>query len=910
MKQLRRHLVLQRFIFYLVLTSAIDDRNIKVQPRQMQGFLHHAAPRFTASPTSAGTSSSQAKPREPIHYYILEKLPVDTPVGNAALDAGLAFRYIKADLDGSVFMLLSQRTSGSTKLELFQINSRSGNVSTSKVIDRDQLCPGKDICLVHLDVLWNVLRNPGGTSSEHFEIIKVVIEIIDINDHSPLFPETEIEIGLSEASPTGSGYNLPLALDEDSHVYGIRGYRIQGEAAGVVFELENEMVDGEIVGLVLRLVTPLDREAVDSYCLELVSFDGGDPARSGTLTVNVAVVDFNDNPPVFDHQLYEISVSEDSTAGMTIGQLGASDRDAGLNAEVCYALSKETEKAHDDKFGIDLTQGGIYLKGTLDFEEQNIYRLVVFATDQGDIPQIGQTTVLVKVLDVNDNAPSVVVKSLTSSGVAEVYESARLGTFVAHLSVEDKDDGENGYVVCQLLTGSDVFTVDRLSSNRYKIVTSCLLDREQVDRYRMLIECRDSGSDVKSTQTEIIVTILDVNDERPTFMKSCYFFHLPENNDPGEVSVTVQATDRDAGLNGQIRYRILDQFGELLFAIHPVKGTITAKVKLDKDNLPVTNFTVEAYDLGDPPLSSRVSVFLTFTGDDHDPPEILQSAYSFGIFENLPAETEVGHLCAVEIETINDVKVRFRLNEPSDLFAIDDVTGRLYTRHMLDRELTEFHFLTVIAQCELDSRVYALANVSVFVLDKNDNAPVIDVTNDELILSNNFPVGRVIGEVTATDLDAGDNSKIIFTLEECGDQMFGINETSGLIFVRNSLLKIDYRKFGLTVTARDQGIPSLATTKMFFVSVNSSYADDVISVANNNAVIGATLMSSVVLLLSVLFLFVVVVKRYYFAHEMRNNGQILRSPPERYPNRFRFLFSRIILQMDDDDKTENYQSDV
>ncbi|XP_014817693.1 PREDICTED: protocadherin beta-8-like [Calidris pugnax] len=224
----------------------------------------------------------------------------------------------------------------------------------------------------------------------------------------------------------------------------------------------------------------------------------------------------------------------------------ATDQDVGVNGDITYQFSEVDDRSHAT-FAVDTTDGVIRLAKPLDFEATKIHELSVQATDGGGLSAICK--VLVEVVDVNDNAPEVVVSSFTSP----LPENALPGTVVALFTVRDRDSGANGKVSCAL--GDQLsFSLRPAYKNYYELVTMSTLDREETARYILSVTAADAGSPPLTTTQTFTVDISDVNDNAPIFNESSYTMYVRENNVPTVLVGAVRAVDADVGPNAKVTY--------------------------------------------------------------------------------------------------------------------------------------------------------------------------------------------------------------------------------------------------------------------------------------------------------------------------------------------------------------------
>jgi len=369
------------------------------------------------------------------------------------------------------------------------IDEQSGIVRTAARLDRDTLCTSGSAsstaaCQVRLDIVVQPMS--------HFRIVTVAVDLVDINDNSPQFDVDFVSHDLVESSLPGVALVLSAPVDADAGVNGVQRYRldyVDGLTAAVGkddFELRaTRKLDGS-TELKLVVVKRLDREAQDEYRLRVVAVDGGDPPRSGSLDVLIRVLDANDNIPTFDRAVYEATVDENCPLRTTVATVRAVDRDAGPNAALTYYLSAATAANYGRTFAVDNVTGDVYVTGKVDYESTPVYRLLVSARDSGPEAVSADAAVIVRVSDVNDNAPRIFINTLLASDtdVATVPEDARPDTFVAHVLVADPDSGDNGRVNCSLDEPENHFRLKQMYGAEYQVVTSGdPLDHETTDRY-------------------------------------------------------------------------------------------------------------------------------------------------------------------------------------------------------------------------------------------------------------------------------------------------------------------------------------------------------------------------------------------------------------------------------------------
>ena len=752
-----------------------------------------------------------------IKFQVTEELSSGTFVGNVVEDAGLASLYDSSVLPTLRYSFLSKPNAGTQ--HYFKIHEKTGVVRTTMRLDRDKICRTKRKCILNIDVAVS--------PAEYFQVIVIEIEVLDVNDNVPTFPQPSMTCVIPESSLPGSTFTLLSASDPDSDENGIRGYELFTDLT--MFELKVlKNLDGSTdVRLVLK--EQLDREMKDFYSITVVARDGGRPALTGSLLVNISIGDTNDNQPEFGNASYHVYVFENSTSDSVILQVEASDLDIGENGQLVYGLSDKTKQNFGDVFTMSATTGEIFMKASrLDYESNTLCQLVVYARDMGAVSQLAYCVVTVHVVDINDNAPSLTINTLTPDGIATISEDAKGNTFIAHVSAVDLDSDKNGEFACRI--DSEKFLLEKLQKTQFKIVTSPLskLDREQQDRYVVTLTCVDKGRPALSTSQNLTIIVTDWNDEAPVFSQLEYHAQIEENNNIGAIVIRVLATDGDFGNNGKVEYKLGSEQDK--FYINSDTGTVYAAVPLDYETVHEISLSVIAYDLGDPSMSSTATVLVTIIDVNDKPPVFPQPFYSFGTFENQAVGTEIGNILAVDDDSLKNGIVEYSIDaadlESLECFVIDPSTGQIRNRKVLDREYRSVYHLTAVATDKERPSLRSNTSLTIYVVDENDNAPVfvfpnLTADNNTVRVSNQVPRGHVIARVRATDVDAGQNAQLRYTILN-HHSTFQIDILTGLISFTRTLKSIHKKTYTVNVLVRDRGTPSHNCTAALKVMIDKS----------------------------------------------------------------------------------------
>ncbi|OXB52091.1 hypothetical protein ASZ78_006160, partial [Callipepla squamata] len=427
-----------------------------------------------------------------LRYSVPEELPKGSFVGDVAKDLALELAALRAR---------GARVVSQGRTQYFALHANSGHLVTAERIDRERICENVEPCVLRCELIVE----------GEMKVYTITVEIVDINDNAPSFKKLELEEKISEITAPGTQFPLPKAHDPDMGSNSLQSYALSGDEhfslsvqAGADGEKRPELV----------LAKALDREEAAFHELLLTASDGGEPARTGTARIRVAVLDANDNAPAFSQAVYSVRVPEDVPVGSTLLSVTATDPDDGTNGDVQYSFPEISGKA-SNLFHLESTTGAIKLVRNLDFEDGDFYELGLQARDGGGISDTAKVSI--SVMDVNDNAPEISVRSALS----EISEDAVPGTVVALVHVQDRDSGGNGEVRCSLGEGVP-FRLERALDDYYSVVTARELDREQASEYNVTVRAADGGSPALRSSAVLALRVLDVNDNAPVFAEARY----------------------------------------------------------------------------------------------------------------------------------------------------------------------------------------------------------------------------------------------------------------------------------------------------------------------------------------------------------------------------------------------------
>ncbi|XP_069825348.1 protocadherin gamma-C5-like isoform X5 [Dendropsophus ebraccatus] len=592
---------------------------------------------------------------ENLQYSVLEEAEVGTLVANITDDLGLPTAIMSE-------RRIQLKASGGG--QYFSVDPLSGAFFVNRTIDRESVCGSSLQCSLIVEA---VLEKP-------LELHRVEVEILDINDNSPMFPSTEQVIKITEifAYP-GARFPLEEAQDRDSGIYGVRQYSLSPHT---YFSLSTRSPHDGAPSPELVIEKALDREERGYYHLALTAFDGGDPPKSGTSQITIIIIDFNDNAPMFQQTFYKINVTENLPVNTPIIQMNASDLDEGINAKIEYSLDGRTPVSVRRLFSLDPDSGVIRTNGILDFESSNFYEITVRAKDKG-IPQMeGSCIVHIAIEDVNDHVPDILLTSL----LGEIPEDTIVGTTIGLFSVLDMDSGKNGEV--QLSLSPDELFQIKSFKDHYALIVSSPLDRENVSLSKVVLTAKDMGSPSLSSQVTITVNISDVNDNPPLFFNQDFTTFIQENNEPGHLLYTLSAFDRDEGSNARFTYSIVEhQLGSSpvssFVSLNPISGVIYAMCSFDYEQVNVLEVVVQVEDDGDPKLFTNATLFVFILDVNDNPPKLLQPKLSeepnshLNISKTVPVGYLVTKVSAVDADSGHNALLSYSFVGSSENFPFN-----------------------------------------------------------------------------------------------------------------------------------------------------------------------------------------------------------------------------------------------
>lgn len=683
-----------------------------------------------------------------------------------------------------------------------------------------------------------------------------------------------------------------IAENANANIYGI--VRVEDKDRGIHGRIKSlEIVDGDPDGHFrirptakageynIEVHTLLDRESTpQGYNLTLRAIDAGIPPRQSYKIVPVHLADINDNAPVFNREIYEVSVPETSPPNTPVIRLKVTDRDEGKNAQVSLEIVGGNEGG---EFRVNADTGMLYTAVALDAETKAFYTLTVSAIDQGNTGMRKQSSAKVKinVQDTNDNDPIFEQSNMT----IWVDENEPAGTTVTKVTARDRDSGENAYISYSIANLNDVpFDIDHFSG---VIRTSKLIDFESMRReYVLRVRASDWGLPYRrQTEMQLIIRVRDVNDNRPQFERIDCVGQLPRTAQIGYEVLTLSAIDFDAG--NFISYRMVSGNEDGCFNLDATSGIISVGCDLNdvgadqrEVNVTATDGThfadvmriqinlqngrpkgmspfvrdesstasssgFECRDTGvlrrqaemlaaaernnmpgrDASNGDDFAMMPSRYGENIHAPEFVDFPNEIHVNETVKLGTTIAWIKARDRDLGYNGKLVFGISsgDNDSAFRLDPDTGELKIIGYLDRERESEYVLNVTVY-DLGKPQKSVSKVlPVTVLDENDNAPVFEKSLASFRVTENALNGTIICRLNATDADLGENAHVRYAMIT-DTRDFRVDPVNGILTVSAALDREKQEVYELRIRATDGGrsatVPALSSDAIVRISID------------------------------------------------------------------------------------------
>ncbi|XP_053268397.1 cadherin-10-like isoform X1 [Pleuronectes platessa] len=526
-------------------------------------------------------------------------------------------------------------------------------------------------------------------------------------------------------------------------------------------------------------------------------------------------------------------------------------------------------------FLIDEKSGDIHATKRLDREEKAMYTLVAKVLDRNTNAELEPDTEFnIKIHDINDNEP----KFAKDIYFASVPEMSEVGTSVVTITANDADDqtyGNSAKLVYSILQGQPYFSVD---SENGTIKTALPgMDREVKEHYQVVIQAKDMAGQMGglSGTTTVSITLSDVNDSPPRFANHSFRMTAVESTEVGGAIGRIKADDPDVGRNAEMEYSIVG--GHDMFNIitdqTTQEGIIIIKKALDYESkrdyefrVEVKNTYLDARFISGLQFIDHATVKITVEDVDESP-VFTRNPYVIEVHEDTAAGSFVGVVSARDPDADNK-PVKYSIDRHTDLerlFNIDSVNGTITTLKALDREMSKWHNISVVATEINNPRQTTRVPVFIKVLDVNDNAPEFAMSYDTFVCEN-VKAGQLIQTISAVDTDEPlVGHKFVFSMSSTNPN-FTIDDrqdnTANILTRRGGFSRREMSVYFLPVVISDNDYPIQSSTSTLVVRVCACDSRGNMQTCNSEVLPfsdGLTTGALVAILLCVIILLMIVV---------------------------------------------------
>ncbi|XP_030348768.1 protocadherin-18 isoform X2 [Strigops habroptila] len=453
------------------------------------------------------------------------------------------------------------------------------------------------------------------------------ISISDSNDNSPVFEQQSYVIQLLENSPVGTLLIDLNATDPDEGANGKVVYSFSSHVSAKI--IETFKIDPEKGHL--TLLKQVDYEVTKSYEIDAQAQDLGPNSIPAHCKIIIKIVDVNDNRPEINLNLMspekeEVAyISEGSPLDTFVALVRVQDKDSGVNGEIVCKLHGHGH------FKLQKTYENNYLiltNATLDREKRSEYSLTVIAEDKGTPSLSTVKHFTVQISDENDNPP----RFQTNRYEVVILENNSPGAYITSVTATDPDLGDNGQVTYTILEsyilGSSITTYVTIDPSNGAIYALRTFDHEEVNQITFMVQARDGGSQQLVSNTTVVLTIIDENDNAPVIVgpalrNSTAEISIPKDAGIGFLVTRIRATDRDSGMNSELSCSIVADKENSIFVMDPKTCDISINVSVESVPAKQWEFFVIVQDKGSPQLSTKALLRCT----------IFEYVYSFSSTE-------------------------------------------------------------------------------------------------------------------------------------------------------------------------------------------------------------------------------------------------------------------------------------
>ncbi|KAI5097745.1 cadherin-related family member 2 [Silurus meridionalis] len=736
------------------------------------------------------------------------KLPENTTVGT------IVFKVIATDLDEGLAGRVSYKFDQAIPVEglrMFSI-SNNGDVKLNEALNFTEKSTFYQLQINASDGGGPLHDDPHYVQ---WSTTAAFITIIDVPDLNPQFLNLPNTARVDEHSPVGTSVFKVVARDPDTGVNNVISYTIEDSSVSGLFQIHPESG-------VVSVMTDIDREALLEFNANVkltvkateANLDVNGVHASTTSELDVLIDDVNDQWPLFykcegdvctETNDFSGEVDEHASVGLSVNGLNmrVKDIDAVKNSRFLLHLEGPDKEVFSVSPKEDMSDQAVQIlikdSAAVDYEKNKTMIVQVVATDKGNSSFVSSATVTIKVNDMNDNFPTF------EEHVYDLFvpEHCENGFILGTIMATDKDELDNGLIKYMLLPDNirTLFNVFETNGTVY-VINGNDLDRERKSSYTATLQARDTTGNVGTTVLEI--TVEDVNDQVPQFLRDPYEIFVRENQ---AVDYRVEARDDDepGSNNSAIKYGIEPGEYSTNFTIDEKTGQLRSKGTLDREDINITlngviTLNVTATDMGTPPHSSWVKFIINV-----DKTKCEQICHL-----SLPATgATVGYVYATDADQTeynNRISFSIKSGAGGTFLCVSEPDGADYRGKIrvdpdvsLDYESNNKRYTLIIEATDQGGNA-ATCTVHIVVLDVNDTPPIFP-SGITMEVEENAPAGTELGTIVGRDLDTkhllvyelvSTSCHCNLTWAPCKEQWFTL-ELNGTIMTAEGIT-IDYEE--------------------------------------------------------------------------------------------------------------------
>lgn len=717
----------------------------------------------------------------------------------------------------------------------FSIDSQSGEIRVSNTHMLDYERYGQQSGILKLIVSARTDLSP-----VLYGYCEVVVRLQDENDNAPLFTQRRYAAAVWEGNSKGAFVMQVAALDAD-----------QGANSRVLYHIvdgnhDNAFIIEPAFSGIVKTNIVLDREIRDVYRLKVIATDEGVPQMTGTATIQVHIVDVNDNQPSFPpHSTINISEGKiewricelkrfstnqnslffsflllhaDVDLGSVLTTVSANDVDTSPPLTY-YFDTEQTDEAALSTFSVDRFNGKIVLQKYLDYETRQMYEIRIVASDN---KHTAQSSLTIRITDVNDNAPVFQQPAYqTTLPDKSTDENAEILT----VNATDADSGKNAHIRYALVTPVSGFTVGETSGILYANVSQMM--RPLKSTVQVVISATDGGQPSLSSTTTVRVNVNANGYARPQYVQNQFRYTINENAARGTVVTKMSNELLENESNQSNVYEIMSGNDDDTFEITQPSSALVLVKSLDREKVESYNLKIVIAERGSSSSAERtdtnataINVYISVDDANDNAPMFQTQETEATISEGTAIKQPITQIIAYDndLQSSPNSEIVYDITSGNDagMFSIDLITGILSVNNALDYDQGVTDYNLIVRAC--DSGVMprcALRPFHIILTDENDNEPRFPVSEYLEFIGENEPMTVSVFTARATDLDKGKYGTLNYSIESSAAsgysgvdeawKLFKIDSITGVVST-NAVFDYEQKnRYTFTLKAMDIG---------------------------------------------------------------------------------------------------------